>query len=381
MMKFLPFVWSMLWRKKVRTLFTLLSILTAFLLFGMLQGVNSAFKESIDRANVNRLIVANRISLIENLPRSYMAQIEAVPGVAQVAQYSWFGGYFQEPKNFIASFPTEAERDRDMYPERKLPAEQLQALLHTRTGAVIGRSLAAKYGWNIGDHIPLHSTIWVKANGSSDWDFDILGIYEVPGDHAQENSFFFNYAYFDEARTFSKGNVGWYVVKVTDPAQSAQVAAAIDRLFANSPAETKTETEKEFQQAFMKQIADINLIVVYILFAVFFALLFATGSTMMQSVRERIPELAVLKTLGFTDAQVLALVLSESLVLSLSAALLGLGLAVLLFPWLKDTFGLVKMPWVVVGEGVALAAGLALAAGIIPAWLAKRMVIVEALRS
>jgi putative ABC transport system permease protein len=380
-MKHFPLVWSMLWRKKVRTSFTLLSIVTAFLLFGMLQGVNSAFKEAIDRANVNRLIVINKISLTENLPHSYMAQIESVAGVAAVSQYSWFGPYYQDPKNFIAAFPTEADRDRDMYPERKLPDDQYQALLHTRTGAVIGRGLAAKYGWKIGDKVPLHSTIWVKTAGGSDWDFDVVGIYEMPSNRAQENNFFFNYSYFDEARSFARGNVGWYVVRVKDPAQSAQIAGTIDRLFANSPYETKTETEKEFQQSFLKQIADINLIVVYILFAVFFALLFATGSTMMQSVRERIPELAVLKTLGFTDRGVLALVMSESLLLSVFAALLGLALAVLLFPSLKDTFGVVRMPMIVIGEGVGLAAGLALATGAVPAWRAKRLVIVEALRA
>ncbi|HEX4599734.1 MAG TPA: ABC transporter permease [Burkholderiaceae bacterium] len=380
-MKYFPLVWSMLWRKKVRTSFTLLSIVTAFLLFGMLQGVNSAFKEAIDRANVNRLIVINKISLTESMPHSYMSQIESVPGVSAVSPYVWFGPYYQDPKNFIAAFPIEADRDRDMYPERKLPDDQYQTLLHTRTGAVIGRGLAAKYGWKIGDKVPLHSTIWVKTAGGSDWDFDIVGIYEVPSNRPQENNFFFNYAYFDEGRSFGKGNVGWYVVRVKDPAQSAQIAGAIDRLFANSPYETKTETEKEFSQSFMKQIGDINLMVTYILFAVFFALLFATGSTMMQSVRERIPELAVLKTLGFTDRGVLALVMSESLLLSVFAALLGLALAVLLFPSLKDTFGVVRMPAVVIGEGVGLAAGLALATGAFPAWRAKRLVIVDALRA
>jgi putative ABC transport system permease protein len=380
-MKFLPLVWSTLWRKKVRTLFTLLSISTAFLLFGMLQGVNSAVKQTIDRSNVDRLIVANRISFMESLPRSYMSQIESVPGVALVSQYTWLGPYYQDPRNFVAAFATDPERDRDMYPENQLPAEQLQALLRTRTGAVIGRGLAEKYGWKIGDRVPLHSTIWVRRDGSSDWYFDIVGIYRNPSDRTHENNFFFNYSYFDEARSFDKGNVGWYVVRVKDPALSAQVAAAIDRRFANSPAETKTQTEKEFQQAFLKQIGDINLIVVYVLFAVFFALLFATGSTMLQSMRERIPELAVLKTLGFSDERILVLVLSESLLLSLFAALLGLGIALALFPSLEDTFGVVQMPASVIAEGIVLAAALAVVTGIIPAWFAKRLAIVDALRS
>jgi putative ABC transport system permease protein len=380
-LKFLPLIWAILWRKKVRTIFTLASIVVAFLLFGMLQGVNSAFQVTVDSANVNRLIVANSVSFTENLPYSYMSRIASVPGVLHVSHYSWFGPYYQDPKNFVAAFPMEADRDALVYPERILPHEQLEAMMHTRTGAIAGRDLAAKYGWKIGDRIPLHSTIWVKGDGSSDWEFDLVGIYEVPSDRAQETGFYFNYSYFDEARSFARGTVGWYVVQLADPAQSAAVAAAIDRLFANSQSETKTQTEKEFQQSFLKQIGDINLIVTYILFAVFFSLLFATGSTMMQSVRERVPELAILKTLGFTDTGVLVLVLAEALALCIFAALLGLALAVAWFPSLKDVLGLVRMPPRVVAEGVLMAAVLALATGIIPALRARRLVIVEALRS
>jgi len=380
-MRFLPLLWAILWRKKVRTVFTLLSIVVAFLLFGMLQGVNSAFKQTVDRANVNRLVVANSVSFTENLPYSYLARIETVPGVSQVSYYTWFGPYYQDPKNFIFAFPTDPVRDAALYPERTLPKDQLDTWVRTRTGAVVGKDLAAKWGWKIGDRIPLHSTIWVKADGSSDWDFDLVGLYEVPSDRTQESGFYFNYSYFDEARGFSKGSVGWYMVQVADPAQSAQIAAAIDRLFANSQFETKTQTEKEFQQSFLKQLGDINLIVTYILFAVFFSLLFATGSTMMQSVRERTPELAILKTLGFTDRAVLALVLCESLALCLFAAFLGLAIALALFPALKDVIGVVKVPPVVLLEGVLMAVALALATGILPALRARRLVIVEALRA
>jgi len=304
-----------------------------------------------------------------------------VPGVSQVSYYTWFGPYYQDPKNFIFAFPTDPVRDAALYPERTLPKDQLDTWVRTRTGAVVGKDLAAKWGWKIGDRIPLHSTIWVKADGSSDWDFDLVGLYEVPSDRTQESGFYFNYSYFDEARGFSKGSVGWYMVQVADPAQSAQIAAAIDRLFANSQFETKTQTEKEFQQSFLKQLGDINLIVTYILFAVFFSLLFATGSTMMQSVRERTPELAILKTLGFTDRAVLALVLCESLALCLFAAFLGLAIALALFPALKDVIGVVKVPPVVLLEGVLMAVALALATGILPALRARRLVIVEALRA
>lgn len=381
-MKFIPLIWAMLWRKKVRTFLTLLSILIAFLLFGMLQGVNSAFKQTIERSNVNRLIVTNRISITESLPYAYLQQIEAMPGVALVSHESWFGPYYQDPKNFIAAFPVEPEREFPAHPEFQLPKDQLAALEHTRDGAVIGAGLAKKYGWKIGDRIPLHSTIWVKASdGNSDWDFNIVGIYEDPAERSREDAMFFNYKYFDEARSFQKGKAGWYIVVVKDPAQSAQIAQEIDRHFANSPDETKTQTEKEFQQSFMKQIGDINLIVTYILFAVFFALLFAVGSTVMQAVREQIPELAVLKTLGFSDTRLLVLVLVQSLTLCVVAALLGLGLADLLFPALRNTLGVVDLPVSVILEGVLMAALLAVVTGFGPAWRAKRLVIVEALRS
>ena len=379
-MKYFPLLWAALWRKKARTIFTLLSITVAFLLFGMLQGVNAGFNQAVEKANVNRLITTSSIALTENLPYGDMAQIEALPGVARVAHASWFGPYYQDPKNLVFSFPVEPDRYFAIYPELVLPKEQLQAFIDTRTGAVIGAALASKYGWKVGDRVPLHSTIWTKPDGTSDWNFDVVGIYQVPSDRAQESAFFFNYKYFDEGRSFGKGTVGWYIVQVKDPTQSAQVAAAIDKLFANSPDETKTETEKEFQQAFLKQIGDINKIVNYILFAVFFALLFATGSTMMQSVRERVPELAVLKTLGYSDTSVLTLVLCESLLLCVLAALLGLGIASMLFPGLKDVIGLVSIPTPVIVEGIIGAVVLALVVGLIPAWKAKSLDIVEALR-
>lgn len=379
-MKYFPLLWAALWRKKARTIFTLLSITVAFLLFGMLQGVNAGFNQAVEKANVNRLITTSSIALTENLPYGDMAQIEALPGVARVAHATWFGPYYQDPKNFVFGFPVEPDRYFAIYPELVLPKEQLDAFIQTRTGAVIGADLARKYGWKIGDRVPLHSTIWTKPDGTSDWNFDVVGIYECPSDRAQESAFFFNYKYFDEGRSFGKGQVGWYIVQVKDPTQSAQVAAAVDKLFANSPDETKTETEKEFQQAFLKQIGDINMIVTYILFAVFFALLFATGSTMMQSVRERVPELAVLKTLGFSDTTMLTLVLCESLLLCLLAAALGLIAAWALFPMLKDTLGVVKLPTPVIIEGVGVAALLAFVTGIFPAWRAKRLDIVEALR-
>ncbi|WP_028079735.1 ABC transporter permease [Solimonas soli] len=379
-MKYFPFLWATLWRKKARTIFTLLSIVIAFLLFGMLQGVNAAFQLGVDNANVNRLIVTSRISLTEALPISQRQQIEAVPGVAGVAHASWFGAYYQEQKNFIFAAPVEIDDYLHVVPEVKIAPEQVAALKQNRSGLIVGAETMKKYGWKIGDRIPLHSTIWVnKYDGTSDWKFDIVGVYEFPSDRSQENGAFFNYALFDEARTFGAGTVGWWIVSIKDPNQSAQIAAQIDKLFENSQDETKSQSEKEFTQSFLKQFGDINFIVKAILGAVFFTLLFLTGNTMMQSVRERIPELAVLKTLGFSDGKVTLLVLAESLLLCLIAAALGLLLADLIFPLLKDTIGVVKLPTRVLVSGGLIAVLLALATGGLPALRAQRLVIVDAL--
>ena len=266
-----------------------------------------------------------------------------------------------------------------LFPELQISKEALDALVRTRTGAIVGRNLAKKYGWKVGDRVPLHSVIWTQANGSSDWQFDIVGMYDAPQDPNLASNFYFNYSYFDEARSFSKGTVGWYIVKVKDPQEAMRVAVAIDKRFANSSDETKSQTEKEFTQSFIKQQADINFIVTSILGAVFFTLLFLTGNTMMQSVRERIPELAVLKTLGFTDFAVVMLILAEALVLSLVAALIGLGIAAAVFPVLKSIIGEARLPANVMTLGIGVALLLALCAGLPPAWRTARLNIVDAL--
>jgi putative ABC transport system permease protein len=378
-MKYLPLVWAGLWRKPTRTVLTLLSIIVAFWLFGLLQGVNAAFSHGVVGANVDRLYVQSRTSFTEPLPFADLPRIEAAPGVSGVAYATWFGSWYQDPKNFVFSFPVDAERYFAMYPEFKLPAEQLATLTSTRAGAVVGRELARQYGWKIGDQIPLHSDIWTQKGGKSDWTFDIVGIYDVPDDPGRANQFLFNHAYFDEARSFNKGKVGWYIVHLRNPAQAATVGGAIDKLFSNSADETKTVTEKENAQSFLKQIGDINLIVDAIVGAVLFTLLFLTGNTMMQSVRERIPEFAVLKTLGFSDSGVLALVLSESLLICLTAALIGLGLATAMFPAFKDILGVINLPLVVILTGLGIAALLALVSGLPPALRARRLNIVDAL--
>lgn len=379
-MKFLPLIWATLWRKKLRTIFTILSILIAFLLFGMLQGVNAAFQRGVENANVNRLIVSSRISLTEALPIAQRSQIEGVSGVAHVTWAVWFGAYFQDPKNFLFAVPTDIDTYLATIPEIKVAPEQVEALKRTRTGILIGAEAAKKYGWKIGDRVPLHSTIWTrKDDGTSDWTFDVVGFYDFTGDASQTQGAIFNYSYFDEGRSFGRGTVGWWVVSVKDPNQSAQVAAAIDKQFENSTDETKSQSEKEFAQGFLKQFGDINFIVKAILGAVFFTLLFLTGNTMMQSVRERIPELAVLKTLGYSDSKVTALVLAESVLLCVMAAALGLLAARGIFPALKNTIGVATLPGSVIVAGAVVAILLAFATGLPPAWRARRLVIVDAL--
>ena len=379
-MKYFPLIWAGLWRKKTRTIFTLISILVAFLLFGLLQGVNAAFTRGVEGANLNRLYVQSKISFTENLPYADLPQIEAVPGVTKVAHASWFGPYYQDPKNFIFTFPVEPERYFAVYPELKLPKDQLQAFVQTRSGAVISQGAAKKYGWKIGDRVPLHSTIWTrKADGTSDWSFDIVGIYDTSESKGFNADFLFNYSYFDEARAFNRGTIGWYIVQIDDPAHSAAIVASIDKLFANSTDETRTQNEKENAQSFLKQQGDINLIVTLIIGAVFFTLLFLTGNTMMQSVTERIPEFAVLKTLGYSGSGVTALILSESVLLCLIAALFGLAGAWLIFPLMQGVIGVATLPPAVLAIGIAVALLLALATGLPPAWRLQRLRLVDAL--
>ncbi|HEX4871513.1 MAG TPA: FtsX-like permease family protein [Nevskiaceae bacterium] len=383
-MKYLPLVWAALWRRRPRTLFTMASIAVAFLLYALLTGVIAAFNAGVEVAGADRLVTTGRYSLTQVLPQGHLQQVRGLESVHSVAGQSWFGGYYQSERNFFPQFPTEIEPYLAMYPEIVLPEAEKQAMLSTRTGALIARTLADRYGFKVGDKIPIIAGIWPLASGSNNWEFDLVGIFDTanPKDRSLYEMMLFHHEYFDEARQFGRGTVGWLVVKVKDPDQSEAVIRQIDALFANSPNETRTATEKAFNQSFVKQLGDIGAMMSSIIGAVFFTLLFLTGNTMMQSVRERIPELAVLKTLGFSDGQVLALVLAESLALCLIAALIGLGLASLLLPPVSA-----KIPGfsglTLTGEAFALALGLALALALIvglpPALRAMRLKIVDAL--
>ncbi len=382
-MKYFRLIWKNAWRKKIRTSLTVLSVFVAFLLFALLSALGFAFRGGVDVADAERLVVIDKISLINPIPISYMNRIAATDGVESVTHASWFGGYYQEPRNQFGQFPVDPQSYFDMYPEFNMPVEQFEAFKRNRTGAVVGQELANTYGWKVGDQIPIQATIWTKADGGRTWEFQLEGIFSTDDPRGSTALMLFQYDYFEEARAFAKGTVGWYILRVSKGADPIRVANAIDLQFANSPNETETSTEAAFAQSFTKQFGNIALIVTLILGAVFFTLLLVSGNTMSQSVRERISELAVLKTLGFSDPAVLGIVLSESILIMLMGGLLGLGLGWLVVQGLAQQMaaflpGVFLSPAAIAG-GVAMMIGAGILAGIFPALKAMRLSIIDAL--
>ena len=382
-MKYFHLIWAALFRSKTRSLLTLLSVTAAFLLFGMLDSVRVAFNSGGDVAGANRMITSSRLSITQMLPYSLTEHIRATTGVKQAAYAAWFGGIYRDPKNFFANFSVSPDY-LDLYPEFKLPDAQKKAWLADRRGAIVGASLAQRHGWKVGDTIPLQATIF-PTRGSNNWEFVLRGIYTVddPKQKAQENVLFFHWKYFDEANDYVKGRVGWFIVKPASAAASDRIAKAIDKLSENSDHETKTQTEQAFNQAFAKQFADIGLIVTAIMGAVFFTLLLLTGNTMAQAVRERIPELAVLKTIGFSNRSVLWLVLAEAVLLVLLGGTIGLGIAALLVPAVTAASGgMIQLPgmlpqtWLL---GLLLMLLIGAVVGLLPALRGMRLNIVDAL--
>ena len=382
-MKYLHLIWAALFRSKTRTSLTLLSVIAAFLLFGMLDSVRVAFNSGGSVAGADRLIVSSKLSLTQMLPYSLTPQIASTPGVKQSAFAAWFGGIYQDPKNFFPNFSV-SDNFFDLYPEFEVPPAQMKAWQDDRSGAIVGASLAKRNGWKVGDTIPLQATIFPR-QGSNDWPMKLRAIFTVrdPKQQGQENQLMFHWSYFDESNDYVKSRVGWFIVKVADVNQASKVALAIDALSANSDHETKAQTESAFQQSFAKQFADIGLIVTAIMAAVFFTLLLLTGNTMAQAVRERIPELAVLKTLGFSNRSVLLLVLTEAILLIVLGGCIGLGIAAVLMPGVSAASGgMIQLPSVLpqtwlVGIGLMIAIGVAV--GLLPALRAMRLKIVDAL--
>ena len=385
-MKYLPIIWRNLLRRKIRTIFTLLTIFIAFVLFGVLMAIRAAFSLGVEMAGADRLMILNKISLIMPLPASYGGQVRTIPGVTDVTHANWFGGYYRDAKTgTFANMAVDPESWLRMYPEIGLTEEEKKAWLADRTGAIVGIDTAKRFGWKVGDRVPLQATIFSRPDRRA-WEFTIDGIYTSTVKAFDKTQLFFHYAYLDEVvrDTGFAGQVGWYVIRVNDADGSPAIAKKIDAMFVNSPAETKTDTEKAFVQGFAKQIGDIGSIMIAIVVAVMFTILLVTGNTMAQSIRERTSELAVLKTLGFGDTRVLAMVLVESCVIAVIGGALGLAVSWTLIWAIGDpTGGFLPTFYfpprdLVFGSAIVLLLGVA--SGLLPAWQAGRLRIVDALR-
>lgn len=381
-MKYFSLVWAGLWRKRTRTIFTMLSIVVAFMLFGLLQGFNEGFKNVEKNQDVDRLYISARTNMTDGLPIAHLNRIKTVPGIRAVSHWTYFGGFYQNAKDPLPAFATDVEQLFSVYKNMGIKPEYVQAMQKTRNGALISEALAQKRGWKIGDRIPVGTSIWTKKDGGSTWDFEIVGTFDASAYGGGFPSFYLNYSYFDEASAFGHGIIHYYLVAIDDPHQATQISKQIDALFANSANETQTQTESGLVQMQLKQLGDINFIANAIVGAVMFTLLFLTANTMMQSVRERTSELAVLKTLGFSDGKVLGLVLVEAVMLCLFAAAIGLAISSSVFksPPLQALFGKnLHMPAIVVAMGAGMALLVALVSGLPPAWRARQLNIVDAL--
>jgi len=373
-----------LFRRKLRAILMIVSILIAFLIFGVLAGVYASFTAGEDRAAADRLVVVNKVNFTQPLPIAYYNRVRSVAGIRQVTHANWFGGYYQDPKNFLVVMAVEPEtytdifsRDFDFAPEAR------QAFIRTRTGAMVGEAMARKWGWKVGDRVPIASNIFSQRNGSHTWDLDIVGIFTGKTPQNDTNFMFFQYNYFDETRSFGKDTIGWLVLQTANSADNDPIAKTIDAMFVNSTAETATDTEKAFNKAFAAQFGNIALIVVLVVGAAFVTILMIVGNTMALTIRERTREIGVLKTLGFTGGRILGLVLGESVLLALLGGLPGLALAALVTVLLRPSVSNLLPGFALTGDFVAEAIGLMLAlgliTGLIPALNAMRLKIAIAL--
>ena len=379
MLKFLPLVWAGIWRKRSRSILILAQVVIAFALFGVLQGLNGAIKQAVASSHADRLYVGNRLRFGTPLPISMVARLQSTPGVTGVAYRFAFGGSYQRATQTMPIAATDVVSFLAMYPEMQVePAQALQGLKQTQDGALVGVVSMRKYGWKVGQRITLQTPL-PRKNGSRDWTFQILGSYHDMEDPDRATQIVANYRYINESQAGQPDTIAFAVVRIADPTQAGQVEQAIDRQFANSPNETLTQSEQELAQSQVENLGDLDVVVHRITAATFFVLLFATGALMMQSIRERTPELAVLKTFGYSGPLLMALILAETLVLCVAGAGLGLWIAARILPLARNFIGLGSLPLVVVAEGIVFAVALALAGGAIPAWRGFRLRVVDAL--
>ena len=373
-----------LFRRKLRAALMIVSILIAFMIFGVLAGFYRAFTAGEDRAAADRLITVNKINFTQPMPIAYFNRVHSVDGVRQVTFANWFGGYYQDPKNFLMTLAVEPATYFDVYrSELDIPPEQLQTFIRDRSSAVIGESLARKWGWKVGDRVPVSSNIFTQRSGGHTWDFTIAGVVKGKTEQVDTNFFLLQYAYFDETRSFGKDTIGWLILQTNSPENNDRVAKTIDAMFANSTAETSTDTEKAFGKAFAAQFGNIALIVFLVVGAAFVTILMIVGNTMALSIRERTREIGVLKTLGFSGARILRMVLGESVLLALLGGLPGLAIAALITLALRNSLANIAPAFAVSPdialEGLALMVALGLITGMIPALNAMRLKIATAL--
>jgi putative ABC transport system permease protein len=381
-MKFSRLIWANLIRKKARLVLTIGSFAVALFLFALLGVVNDAFSRGADVVSANRLVTINRTSIINTIPLSYRDEILRIPGVKYITHNNWFGGVYQDPKNFFPQFVIDPDNQRQVFPELIVPDDQWNTFLKDRQGAIVGLDTMKRFGWKIGDRIPISTTIYGLAG--KPFEFDIDGVYHGAKRGDDQTQFWFQWEYFKESVPNAiKGQVGWYVIRIANPDDAPRIAKAIDNSYLNSPYETKTETESAFQQGWVKQFGNIKFLITSIGTVVFFTLLLVTGNTMAISVRERTNELGVLKAIGFPDRAVLGFILSESMVIALTGCV-GLLLALVLIPWISHLLAGLLPPLLVTGKtlayGVIAAVVVGFASGILPAYGAMRMRVVTALR-
>lgn len=373
-----------LFRKKLRAILMLVSILIAFLIFGVLAGFERAFNAGEEVAAADRLVVVNKINFTQPLPIAYFNRVRGIEGVRQTTHFNWFGGYYQEPKNFMVVMAVEPETYMQVYDDQIVVAPDTRAaFMRERAGALVGEAMLKKWGWKVGDRVPIMSNIFTHKNGSRTWEFTIAGTFTPRKPNVDTNFMVFHYEYFNETRTFAKDLIGWMALNTTAPSVNDRVAKAVDQMFANSFYETSTDTEKAFNKGFAAQLGNIALIVALVVGAAFATILMIVGNTMVMAVRERTREIGVLKTLGFSGGRILRLVLGESVLLALLGGLPGIALAAVFAAAMETSVGNF-IPGFAVTPGIALTAvalmlGLGLATGLVPAINAMRLNIATAL--
>lgn len=377
-MKYLPLLWAGIWRRPGRAVLMGLQTIFAFALFGLLQGLASSVHEFIASSHRNRLYVNSSVSTQDPLPIAARERLRQIPGVERVNERAMFIGAYQKPEAAVLIMGTRPEDFFSVIDEMRVSAAAIAATKTMRSAAIVGRFVMDQYGWKIGDRIVLRTPV-PRRDGSRDWAFDIVGVFDIPVRPRDARFVVANYDYVNESRSVNRDTADLFVVKIANPEQGPTVALAIDNAFANSSHETRTQSEADLLTAQLQRAADLDYIVTGVVGAVFFALLFSTGALMMQSIRERRPELAVLKTLGFSDGKVMVLILAEAIAFGLAAASIGLAIATLLQPFARQRFTIASMPTIVLVAGAVFAVLLALLGAAVPAWRGLKLQVVDAL--